>query len=75
MSVASVLVTPLEPPPSLTLARTHALQKGHYSWLAVMVPLMLLVGGYLVMQVVDIVGDCIVRLVRCHLGLRNKVSE
>ena len=40
-----------------------------------MVPLMLLMGGYLVMQVVDIVGDCIVRLVRCHLGLRNKVSE
>ena len=49
-------------------------QKGHYSWLAVMVPLMLLVGGYLLLMLVDIVGDRVVHVIRFYRRLENKVT-
>lgn len=49
-----------------------ATQKGHYSWLAVMVPLMLLVGGYLLLMLVDIVGDRVVHVIRFYRRLENK---
>lgn len=49
-----------------------ATQKGHYSWLSVMVPLMLLVGDYLLLMLVDIVGDCVVHVIRFYRRLENK---
>ena len=39
----------------------------------VMVPLMVLVAGYVLMLIIDVVGDCIVRIIRCHVRLQNKV--
>ena len=38
-----------------------------------MVPLMLLVGGYIIMLIVDAVGDCVVRITRFHQRLESKV--
>ena len=39
-----------------------------------MVPLMLLVGGYLLLMLVDIVGDRVVHVVRFYRRLENKVT-
>ena len=51
------------------------MQEGHYSWLAVMVPLMLLVGGYVMLMIVDIVGDFVVVCFNCHKDLESKVND
>ena len=59
---------------SMVICFPGVVQKGHYSWLAVMVPLMLLVGGYLLLMLVDIVGDRVVHVIRFYRRLENKVT-